>query len=208
MMGDQDDERNLTMSAVQQRLNDTLSRADEVLRERTRHEIDRLEREQAEQRRADAEQARADSWRNRELGAMFDDSFKAFGVMVPEPIDGERPGAYRRRLYERLRRRLPESHELAGIRADSLPSGQAYLNFEQMIIAAARQEGEKPSEASLPDDGMFSRVRSDDMGQKSIEWLGKTSFIKSLSRPGQRVARIVHRPTMSVLFGAPFSRAG
>jgi hypothetical protein len=167
-----------------------------------------LEAEAAEERRADAEQARADAWRCRELGQLFDDAFRAHGQKTPEPRADERPSAYRRGLFESLRHKLPDSHDLAGVRADQLPSGDAYLNFEAIIISAAKQEGERPSEANLPPSGeMVARHRVDDTGVKTTEWFGKSSFIKDMGRPGRRVLRIVDRGTGSVIFGAPFPQA-
>ena len=70
------------MSAVRDRINATINRADDVLRERLRSEKAALEREDAE--RADAaEQAIADSWRCREIAELYDGSFRSFGVSTP-----------------------------------------------------------------------------------------------------------------------------
>ena len=111
--------------ALQARLDETMSRADEVLRARLKLEQAELERDAADQRRADAQQAREDVERRRMIVSKFDDAFAAFSTETPQARDDEAPGDYRRRLFERLRRRLPDSHDLANIRADELPSGQA-----------------------------------------------------------------------------------
>jgi hypothetical protein len=55
------------MSSVQDRINATINRADDLLRERLRREKAALEREDAERADAAREQARADSWRCREI---------------------------------------------------------------------------------------------------------------------------------------------
>jgi hypothetical protein len=185
------------MSAVQERLNSTLSRADELLAERTRREIERLKRADAEEREAAREQARADAWKNREIGAVYDPAFASFGVQTPAPLDDERPGRYRRRLFERLRVKLPSDHSLADCRADDLPSGQAFVNFEKMLLEAATAEGERPSVENLPPDGtIVMRVRSDEnTGGKFNEFFGTTSFIKEMGREGRKVAAIVDRRT-------------
>ena len=152
--------------ALQKRLDETFARADEVLRARLKHEQAALEREDAEQRRADAEASRADAECRRMITTKFDDAFASFSVETPPARDDEAPGDYRRRLFERLRRRLPDSHDLANIRADELPSGPAYLNFEKMIIDAAKAEGEKPSFDNLPCVGsLISRTRVADTGE-------------------------------------------
>jgi hypothetical protein len=71
------------MSSVRDRINATINRADDLLRERLRREP--LEREDAERADAAREQARADSWRCREIAELYDDSFRSFGVSTPSP---------------------------------------------------------------------------------------------------------------------------
>ena len=69
------------------------------------------------------ERAREDAERRREIGAKYADAFDGFGTLTPPPLENERPGAYRKRLYEHLRHRLPSTHELASLRADDIPAG-------------------------------------------------------------------------------------
>ena len=195
--------------STQGRLAETLSRADEVLRKRLKLEQAQLEAEDAARADEARDKARADVEKRRMVAAKFDDAFRAFSVETPQARDDESPGQYRRRLFSRLQRKLPDSHDLVDIRADDLPSGQAYLNFEQMIIDAAKAEGERPSEANLPRDGsLIARNRVDDAtNAKWTEYFGRRSFVADLTRPGRRVARIVH-PTHGAIWGAPFSKAG
>jgi hypothetical protein len=197
------------MSDIRERFDSTMARADRVLAESTRREIERLEAEDAARADEAREKARADAEKRRMVAAKFDDAFRAFSVETPQARDDESPGQYRRRLFSRLQRKLPDSHDLVDIRADDLPSGQAYLNFEQMIIDAARAEGEHPSEANLPRDGsLIARQRVDDAtNAKWTEYFGRRSFIADLGREGRRVQRIVH-PAHGVLWGQAFSRAG
>jgi hypothetical protein len=197
------------MSDIRERFDSTMARADRVLAERLKREIAAQEAEDAARADEAREKARADAEKRRMVAAKFDDAFRAFSVETPQARDDESPGQYRRRLFSRLQRKLPDSHDLVDIRADDLPSGQAYLNFEQMIIDAAKAEGEHPSFDNLPSDGsLIARQRVDDAtNAKWTEYFGKESFIKSLGREGRRVARIVH-PVHGALWGAPFSRAG
>jgi hypothetical protein len=124
-----------------------------------REELQRRE-DRAERMRAEREQAREDAERRREIQARYADSFSAFGSLVPPPIDDERPGAYRKRLFDSLQRKLPPTHDLAMVRSDELSSGPARRNFEAMLLAVA--EGDKQSFANLPKDGsMVTRVRVD-----------------------------------------------
>jgi hypothetical protein len=193
-------------AAVQQRLDATLSRADEVLRERLRREVAELEREKAA--RADAARARyrADADDCRQIAARYDGGFGAFGTETPQARDGEDPDNFRYRLFRRLLKRLPDDHSLQGVDPSELPP-IALDNLEAQLIREAAAEGAAPSEANLPQSGeMISRTRVDDMNGKSVEWFGKESFIKSLSRPGRRVLRICDPRSGNVLFGPSFHR--
>src|SRR6202035_2655297 len=99
------------MSDVRVRIDNTSRRVDEML---TRIALRDAERQAQE----DAARARADSERCRQAQVKYDEAYRDFGVQTPAPVDGERPGRYRQRLYEGLRRKLPSNHELFGVRAD------------------------------------------------------------------------------------------
>jgi hypothetical protein len=193
---------------VQTRITRSTGRIDNLLADIERREREAQERADAKRMMAEREQARADSERCREFQVKYDDAFRGFGVATPPPVEGERPGAYRKRLYEHLRRRLPSGHDLATTRADDIPSSAA-TNFETMMISAAMREALKPSAENLPRDGsLVRRERVDDMGSRSIEFLGRESFIKSMGRPGGRVLRFLDPKTQHVIWGQPFSRPG
>jgi hypothetical protein len=189
------------------RLDSAITRFDDVLVERLRREKLAMERQDAERMMADAAQARADSERRREYQARYDPAFAAFGTQTPQPVADESPGQYRRRLFEHLQRRLPDSNEWSDVRADDIPAS-ARANIEALVIDAAKAEGERPSEANLPSNGeMISRTRTDDMGSKMTEFYGKRSFIANMSRPGRLVERIIDRRTNQAIWGKPFSVA-
>jgi hypothetical protein len=192
-------------TALQPKIDSTMARADEVLARRLRREEARLEAEEAIALHEAAEQARSDAWRCREIAGIYDDAFRAHGVETPPPRDDERPSAYRRRLFNRLVRKLPDRHDLAGVRADELPAGQAFVTFEAMLLQAAKQEGEKPSFDNLPRDGsMIARHRVDaDTGQKITEYYGRRSFIGDLNRPARRVTAILNPKDNTVIWGRP-----
>ena len=151
------------MSTATNRIDSTLSRLDAVLdQQASRLEAMEaraaLERDFARaQRMRDAAEAR------REIQATYSDAYRSFGTEVPAPVDDESPSAYRKRLFNRLTRRLPPNHKLASIRADDLGSQPIVLdNFEAMLLEAAAAEGSSPSIANLPPDGsIVMRVRSD-----------------------------------------------
>ena len=187
-------------------LQDTLSRADEVLAERTRRELAKMRAEDAAAEAAEREQIRNDSFRRIEVAQRYADAYRAFGVEPPAPIDGESVGRFRMRLYEGLRRRLPSDNEWSGVRADSIP-GSAAAQIEQFVISAATAEGLKPSMSSLPPSGEVSRVRVDpESGARETHWYGRESFIKGIGLPGKRVVRILDPKRGAVLFGPPLDR--
>jgi hypothetical protein len=197
------------MSAVQQRFDDTLSRLDSVLDQ----QVARLERVEAQQA-AEREEARRSRMRDnaearRGIQARYDSAFRSFGSETPMPADDEAPSAYRRRLFNRLVRRLPSDHKLASIRSDDL-GGQAVVfdNFEEMLLDAAKSEGERPSEENLPPSGeMIERHRTDsDTGSRVTEFFGRRSFIADMTRPGRKVARIIDPSTRTVVWGPPLDR--
>jgi hypothetical protein len=197
------------MSAVQERFNATLSRADDLLVERLRREEAELAR--ADAARADAARAKArdDAEKRRQIASTYDDAFRSFGTTVPEAADDESPAAYRRRLFNRLARKLAADHELASVRADDVSSQPiVFDNFERMLLDAAKAEGERPSIENLPDDGtLISRTRVDDMGEKSINWYGRESFIKQMGREGRRLAAIRNPRDNTIIWGRQLQQA-
>jgi hypothetical protein len=188
-----------------QRLEATMARLDSVLDQRVRRE-ELAEAEEARAREAARRQRQRDNAESRRVIAeTYADAYASFGTEVPAPTDDEAPSAYRRRLYNRLARKLPVSHDLADLRADDLGgSTLVFDNFEKLLLDAAKAEGEHPSLDNLPPDGsLISRVRTDENNAKWTEYFGKESFIKDLGRPGRRVMRIVH-PAHGVLWGQAF----
>jgi hypothetical protein len=157
------------------------------------------ERQEAELARADAADRNFERENERKRvdfcavhQEVYDPLFRAHGTAgAPPPLADEYPGTYRRRMMDALIKRLPSSSRYANLKADSL--GPEIETFEPEILAEVQREAEEPSYEGRPDsidDPGSMRVRVDPTtGQRVIEWLAKESFIKGMSRPGQR-ARI------------------
>ena len=145
------------MSAAQNRFSETLSRADEVLLERTRRELAKMKAEDAAAEVEAVEQSPRDSFKRTEIASRYDDAFQAFGERVPMP------GADKDRALKcgctKLETPLPSNNEWAGVRADSVPSSAA-AQIEQFMISAATAEGLRPSVANLPPDREIVRNRN------------------------------------------------
>jgi hypothetical protein len=177
----------------------------------------RLRREEAEQARADAsledarrQRQRANAEARREIQATYADAYRSFGTEVPAPVDDESPTAFRKRLFNRLARKLPPDHDLAQLRADDLGSQPiVFDNFEIELIKAATAEGASPSFENLPDDGsLVARHRTDSAtGERMTEFFGRESFIKSMGREGRRVLHIKNPASGAVLWGRALETA-
>ena len=194
-------------ASAQAKFSDTINRLHDALLDQ------RVRREEAAQALADADleaarrqRQRANAEQRTQIQAVYADAYRAFGTEVPAPIDDEPVERYRARLFNRLARKLAPDHELSSIRADDLGSqAVVFDNFERMLLDAARQEGEKPSEANLPDNGMVMRTRTDaNTGTKYNELYGKRAFIADMGRPGRKVLAIIDRNTGQSHLG-PFS---
>jgi hypothetical protein len=195
-------------SPAQARIDASMARLDSILDQRLRREEQELAADNADREAARRQRQRDNAEQRRQIQVTYADAFASFGTDVPAPADDEGPSAYRRRLYNRLARRLPSGHELADVRADDLGSqAVVFDNFETALLKAAEQEGLKPSFSNLPSDGtLVARQRVGDMGEKSTEYYGTRSFIADLSRPAQRVVRIVDPNKGIVLQGPDFPR--
>jgi hypothetical protein len=177
-------------------LSETLKRLDAIVTRRVSDEEAALRRADADLEIARRQRQKAHAEQRREIQATYAPAFQSFGTEVPQAIDDEHPMAFRKRLFNRLARRLPPSSDLAQLRADDLGSQPiVFDNFESEMIKAAIVEGQRPSVANLPSDGsLISRNRVDSAtGERSVEWFGTESYIKGMGRPGRKVAAIMDR---------------
>ena len=196
-----------TTTSIAQQVDNSTRRLDGVLDAMAAREAERQRAEDAAREREAAAQAKADALERVEIASKYDGAFRAFGALVPPPVADEWPGAYRRRLFESLRRRLPSTNEWSSVRADEIPAS-ARTQIEELMIQAAMAEAKRPSAENLPPNGELVRrdVVDEATGVKSIEWHGIKSFIKQMGRPAQRVVRICDPRRGIVLHGLPFDR--
>ena len=193
---------------LDRRLDGVAARADVMIERQLRAQEEAQARADATAEEARRQRARSYAESCRQYAARYDDSYAAFNVQVPQPVDGENPEKYRNRLFNRLVRKLPEGHKWQGVRADDLALGAPMDTVEEMVLEAAKAEGLQPSFDNLPSTGeMIERRRADDAGSKITEFFGRESYIKSMGRPGRRVLRLVNPKDGRVLLGAPFPRA-
>ena len=87
--------------SLQHRVDETMSRLDDILTQRLRREEAELRRDDAARADAARAKAREDAEACRECAAKYDEAFSSFSVETPQPRDGERPDAYRNRATSR-----------------------------------------------------------------------------------------------------------
>ncbi len=151
-------------------LQSSLDRLDAIINRRASAEEAEPDRADASLADARRQRQRANAERRNEIASTYDDAFRSFGTQVPEPVDDEPAENFRKRLFNRLARRLAPDHELAQIRADDVSSSPVVFDrFEVMLLDAAQQEGLKPSVENLPDDGMVMRVRADAKHRREVQ---------------------------------------
>jgi hypothetical protein len=170
----------------------------------------RADSEEAEARddaAAKRERVRADDLKCRDLAASYQPDFAAFGAEPPLIRGDEWASDYERRLLRGLQRRLSPKSDLADpqILADDCTPG-VFREISRMVRAEAAREAASPSLENLPasvNDPRAKFERTDDMGQRVVEFRAKESFIRDLGLPGRRVLRIIDPRTRSVLMGPP-----
>jgi len=97
---------------------------------------------------------------------------------------GEDLARYRRDLAVKLKRELPEDHELRRVQYRRLDDATLSA-FEPQLYAAVHKAAYDPS--SVP-PGEFRRVfEVDQGGTKIVRWIGQESFVRQMGREGRRV---------------------
>jgi hypothetical protein len=122
----------------------------------------------------------------RQLEAYYDDALRNVGVRVPAPLLGQPCNDYRRETLRNLKRTfLPQNHDLYKVQYRKLPA-DALAIFEPQLLAACVTEANNP--AHLQPGEIRKVERLDETGRvRCIDWVGRESFVKQMTRPGRRV---------------------
>jgi hypothetical protein len=142
--------------------------------------MDHMSREQLMRAQASARvyQERADS------------ALAPWNIRAPAPTLGQDVKEYRRDLAVRLKKLLPEAHELRRVQYRRLDD-QTLGAFEPQLFNAVRNLAYDAR--SVPKGEMRGVPEVDQGGTKSVKWIGDTSFVKDFTRPGRRVVSFMHR---------------
>ena len=166
----------------------------------------RADAEERQARADKAERVRADDLRCRDLAAEYQGDYQGFGVSPPLPGGNEWSDDYERRLVKGLQRRLSPRNSYADDSMLDGLRGKAFDNIARTIRDEAAQEAASPCPENLPESVSDPRAmvdRTDAMGQRRIEFRARTSFIKEMNAPAQRVVRLIGKGG-DVIFGPPF----
>jgi hypothetical protein len=116
--------------------------------------------------------------------ARADDAFAPWGMRAKEPVIGEDPDRYRRKLMIQAKNQLPDNHELRGVTVNKLPA-DALEAYEPLFFKACKESAYRAD--SVP-AGELRRVEEVDAnGNKSIKFIGQQCFVRDLVPPVRRV---------------------
>jgi hypothetical protein len=113
-----------------------------------------------------------------------DNALQPWDIRAPAPVLGEDVDKYRRSLAVKLKKQLPEAHELRQVQYRRLDDTTLSV-FEPQLYHAVHTEARNPN--TVP-PGQFRRVVNlDANGMKTVEFIGPQSFVHDFTRPGRRV---------------------
>jgi len=123
--------------------------------------------------------------------ARADSAFEPWGFRAPAPPLGQDPQDYRRDLAVMAKKQLPYGHELRKIKLWNLPR-DVFETLEPQVYNACREAASRPD--SVPPGEMREVVKINPQnGHKEIHFLGTTSFVRDMGRPGRKVVSFMHR---------------
>lgn len=126
----------------------------------------------------------------RVLQERYDEALSSWDRRAPAPILGQDIDSYRRDTLVKIKKLLPEGHELRKVQIRRMPN-DALNVFEPQILKACRSEAYNPN--TVPRGEFRKVVKVDANGSRMVEWVGQESFVKQLGREGRRVVSFLHK---------------
>jgi hypothetical protein len=115
--------------------------------------------------------------------ARADAVFAGFGERAPRPLEGEGLGDYRRRLATKLKK---HSSMWKGVKLSALPD-EAFGPIETQIYSDATTAAANPVDLEAGELRAVTKINPTTGGRETV-FYGRESFVKSMGRPGRRVA--------------------
>jgi hypothetical protein len=114
----------------------------------------------------------------------YDNALAPWDQRAPAPVLGEDIDTYRRNTLVKIKRLLPDDHNLRKIQIRRMDDNVLNV-FEGQLLKACRTEAYNPKTVPV---GEFRRVvEIDNNGLKIVKFIGQQSFVKEMGRPGRRV---------------------
>jgi hypothetical protein len=114
----------------------------------------------------------------------YDNALQPWDQRAPAPVLGENIDTYRRNTLVKMKKLLPEGHELRQVQIRQI-SNDVLDVFEPQILQACRAEAYNA--ASVPLGEMRRVIELDPNGLKIVSYIGQESFVREMGRPGRRV---------------------
>jgi len=116
----------------------------------------------------------------------YDETLRKVGVRAPQPVLNQTVNEYRRETLRNLKRTfLPQTHPLYEVQFRQLKADALGI-LEPQLLSAVITEANNP--IHVPPGELKKVERLDQYGQvKTIDWIGRESFVKQMTRPGRRV---------------------
>jgi hypothetical protein len=119
--------------------------------------------------------------KSREYQARADDALSTWNIRAPAFIAGESLDDYRWRLVKEVQKRLPETSTWHGKKIGKLWNN-GFEQVENEIYRDCRTAGTQPDSAAPGE--LRAIERADPItGWKTVEWVGRRSFIHDMKRP-------------------------
>jgi hypothetical protein len=123
----------------------------------------------------------------RDVQEQLDPWFRKVGYRAPLPPAGQSPNHYLAEQCRFLKREfLPRNHPYYKVQYRSVRDDSAALNaLVPKLLDAVVTEAFNP--ANYPDEPRKMEVRDEYGTLKFVQFIGQTSFVKGMGRPGRRV---------------------
>jgi hypothetical protein len=119
-----------------------------------------------------------------------DNALAPWDIRAPAPVLGQDIDKYRRSLAVKLKRLLPENHDLRQVQYKRLDDATISV-FEPQLYRAVHDAANDPS--TVPPGELRRVVEVDQGGTKITKFIGQRSFVHDFTRPGRKVVSFMHR---------------
>jgi hypothetical protein len=114
----------------------------------------------------------------------YERALEPWNRRAPSPVLSQSVEDYRRETLVKIKRLLPDDHELRNIQVRRMPS-DALEVFDPQLCQACKEEAYNPNTVPRGEFRIVPEVDSN--GMRIYRFVGQESFVKQMGRPGRRV---------------------